>query len=639
MLFAQKTKRYVVLLLLVLAAMLFAVPALAEEPLSFTLSVEPASLTEPGPVTVSLRVVNNSGADLTEPVSLQDPDGQVVTAFGDGGQALIKQGDYVTAQHTYNVSQQQLTDGKLTYTLSYNQVDENGSVVVQTLARSAEIAYTGTHVDLIVNRTIDPEVVRSGKTVTVTYELYNGGNVEIKNIRVRENSSVSGAAQTVATLAPGERTTVQFTATMGNADMTSAGKVTYTADGASSTISLAEVKIPRAVPGLDLNDILSADKTSITNGETVTLTLTIKNKGNITYSNISVSDATYGELFTNLTLGAGETLVKEKQFALTETTPFKFTVVLPDNTGTTNTVTSNEVKVSVYDPNQVLMLSVTAEADVPSIPSAPADVNFTINVTNNSAFEAKNITLKHGDTSFYTIKSLAPSQSVAVTRSFTVSQAGKFRFTATAKDALDNLVSFDSNEVVLGYAAPVVTATMAPIPTVAPLVTVTVAPIEVLEPVTVQTNQYLRYAAYVLGALFGVSFLLFAVSTIMRVRRRSSSKKAYDHMELGEKRDYTEPARFPADNTPPAEEPFSPEELPQSDVPKPSDEILSEEPAPVVESSANDSGYHLTREDSTAFDTPAEAPAEAPAEPAPQQEPVRRRRRADRSVEAPSEDE
>ena len=59
----------------------------------------------------------------------------------------------------------------------------------------------------------------------------------------------------------------------------------------------------------------------------------------------------------------------------------------------------------------------------------------------------------------------------------------------------------------------------------------------------------------------------------------------------------------------------------------------------MVESSANDSGYHLTREDSTAFDTPAEAPAEAPAEPAPQQEPVRRRRRADRNVEAPSEDE
>ena len=639
MLFAQRTKNRVALLLALLAVMLFfALPAAAEEPLSFSLSVDPASLTQPGPVTVSLRVGNNSGADMTEPVSLQDPDGQVVTAFGDGGQALIKQGEFITAQQTYEVTQAQLNEGKLTYTLSYNQVDENGEVVVQTLAKSAVVAYTGTNVDLTVNRNIDPEVVRSGKTVNVQYELYNAGNVEIKNIRVRENSSISGAAQTVASLAPGERKTIQFTATMGNSAMTSAGRVTYTAGEETNTISLPEVEIPKANPGLELGDFLSADKTSVTSGETVTLTMSIKNNGNITYSNISVSDAGFGELFTNLTLGPGETLVKEKQFTLDTTSTFKYTVTLPDNTGTTNTVTSNEVKVSVYDPSQVLVLTLVADANVQNISSAPADVAFTLTLTNNSAFEAKSITLSHGSTDFYVVDKLAPTESVTITRNFSVSQAGKFRFTARARDALDNTVSFDSNEITLTYAAPVITATMAPTATVAPLITLTPAPIEVLEPVKLQTNRALQIAAYVLGGLFALCFALFVVSTVMRAKKRSSSKNAYDHMELGEKRDYTEPAKYPVDTTPAEEEleAMVREEKTDAETELPSDSILKEETPAVASGNDDSTSYRLTRQDSTDFDTPA--PEIQPAEDA---QPTRHRRagRKTEDAEAPSEDE
>lgn len=44
--------------LLLLLALLFALPAMADDNINFTLSVEPSSLTAPGPVTVSVRVVN-----------------------------------------------------------------------------------------------------------------------------------------------------------------------------------------------------------------------------------------------------------------------------------------------------------------------------------------------------------------------------------------------------------------------------------------------------------------------------------------------------------------------------------------------------------------------------------------------------
>jgi len=259
----------------------------------------------------------------------------------------------------------------------------------------------------------------------------------------------------------------------------------------------------------------------------------------------------------------------------------------------------------------------------------PADVKFALTVTNNSTMEAKNVALYHGDTFIYTIEKLAPSKSVTVERDFTVSQAGKFRFTAKTKDALDNIVSFDSNEITLTYAAPTVAPTAEPIITPAPLVTATVAPIEVLDPVTVKTNEVLKYAAMALAGLFGVTFLLFVVTTIARGKRRAASKKAYDHMELGAKRDYREPARRDRKEQPEAvEEEFDVKKAVESS--RPSDEVLKEEleaekahaeTAPVEHQANENGGYHLTRE------VPA-APAEAPAE---EEAPRKRNRRADRN--------
>lgn len=660
MLFAQRTVRARALVFaLITLTLLFGLLAGAQaaDDVNFTISAEPSSLTAPGDVTVSIRVVNASGADMTEPISLYDPDNKLVTGFADGGQALLSKDGYATGKHTYKVTQAQLDAGKLTYTISYNRLDANGVVTVVSQEASAALTFTGTNAKLTVNRTIDPAVVRNGKAVTVLYELYNSGNVTLTSIRVQENSSISRSAQTVQSLEPGTRTTVKFTATMGNNDLTSAGKVSYKAGTQPLKEDLPSVTIPRAKPGLALDNILSADKTSISTGETATLTLTIKNSGNITYSNITVTDAKYGEIFTNLTLAPGETLVKEKQFTLSETTAFKFTVTLPDNTGVTTPITSNEVKVSVYDPAQVLRITVVATSDKTSVDQIPATVKFNVVVTNNSGVAAKNVKLLHGKTQIASIGEIAPAQSVTITRDFSISQAGKFRFTASAKDALENTVTFDSNEIQLSYAPPTRVPTSVPVPTVAPMVEVTIAPIEVLEPVTSRSAAYLRYAAIGFGVLFGAALALFAASTVIRARRRSASENAYDHMELVGKRDYTEPAQYApdtrdiSDDEPPIVPPpaaVQKEELPSDEILRGEDAPAPERPAqtdrePVSYQPADDSGaYRLTRQ--TPVETPQEAPAaEADAQPQPAgqdaQPAARRHRRASRAGDKPSEDE
>ena len=124
----------------------------------------------------------------------------------------------------------------------------------------------------------------------------------------------------------------------------------------------------------------------------------------------------------------------------------------------------------------------------------------------------------------------------------------------------------------------------------------------------------------------------------MRAKRRSTSRNAYDHMDLAERRDYTEPARYGEADIADTEPETAPDALSE----KPSDEILKEDvPQPVKQQSDDGGAYRLTREDSQlqpqvsaqdqpAQDTPAEDAVDAPS----------RRRRANRKpADAPSEDE
>jgi len=530
----KKSKFRILLAAVLTAVLLFAVPALADGNLKLTLTCEPASMSAPGSTTVSIRVVNE-GSDMTSPAALYDPAGQLVTSFGDGGQATIKGGEYVSCTQTYNVTAEQLDAGKLTYTLSYND-----GQAIREVTGSADVTKVSDSAQLTVNRVVEPEIVRSGETVSVLYELANTGNVEINNIRIRENASISGTAQTVASLAAGERKTIKFTATMGyKEDMTSEGTVTYKSGDGTATISVPAVTILRAQPNLDTTDMLTVDATSVEIGQTVTLTFKLTNNGNITYSNIKVTDATLGEVFTNLTLNPGETLIREKQLTMNTSGTYKFTVTLPDNTGNTKTVTSNEVKVSAYNPAQVVRMTVSAVPSTYTLSRVPGDVSFTITVTNNSAKTAKNVTVKHGTVSVYTISSLEPGASVTFTRDFTLSQAGKYRFTVSCKDELGNTNTFESNEMNITYAKPTGEPTKAPVITVAPLVTVTAAPVEILDPVAAETTGYLDKAIMVLAGIFGVLFVLFFIATIVRSVRRGAKKKTIDSFDIDTPRDYT----------------------------------------------------------------------------------------------------
>ena len=641
----KRTWRVGLALLLAALFLVLGASALAAEtdPIEFTMEINPSSLTAPGEVKVSLRVANTGSEDMVDPVTLYDPDGKVVASFGDGGSYILSAGSFRTWEGAWNVTQEQLDAGEFSYTVKYHLPDENGELVEMSRSAVAQVNFTGERVRLSVSRTITPEVARSGSTVSVVYELYNSGNVDLTDIQVKEK--IARTAQTVKSLPAGQKSTLTFTSKIGNADLASSASITYKAKGSTKTLkeTVAVAAIPLAKPNLSIT--LSSPAAGVNIGEAATLIVTFENKGNVSYSNVTVSDAKKGEILSNLSIPAGATVTEQKEFILTEPTTFKVTATLPDNTGATKTLTTDALTIGVFDPEKTLLLTLNLTCDHETIDQSPADVRFTLNITNNSNIKAENIAISHGATAIATIAALEPGASETLVRDVRVAQAGKFRFTATVKDSMQNTVTFDSNTLQLTYAAPTAAPTTVPVVTVAPPVLVTAAP---AAPLLENTRSVLLTLLSVVGVLFGACLLLFLVSTVLRIRNKSKSAAAYDHLELAERRDYTEPAQENADENDEDDEAPAQEDALPTDAEEerllPHEKLIQKEaepeapaaePVPEPEkmpASDGEGGYRISRAEPSEAAQPVDAPAEKAAEAA--QAPAESKPRRHRSQRA-----
>ena len=506
------------------------------DPVAFNMEATGTEMTGPGDISIQVRITNTTGTDMTDPVTLYDPSGDVMTAFGTNGQVTLKAGQQYPWSGTYSVSQEELEKGTLVFTIRYQMTDSSGSIFENTQENTIRLTYAGEHARLGVTRKVTPEVCRQGKTVTVTYELVNTGNVELTNIKVAEK--LNGRSQTVDHLSPGGSQKLTFSINMGNADLTSGATITYKVTGESGvkTETVPEVVIPLAKPDLSMR--LEAVTPNVNIGETATLMLTFVNNGNVSYSSVTVRDAKRGEVLTGLEIPAGTTVSFPKEFVLSEPATFKFTALLPDNTGESREITADEVRVQVFDPDNDLILTLDLSSDTTTVSEFPAVMRFTLNVTNNGDSEVQNVRISHGSVPIRTIALLSAGQTVKVECDVEVSQAGQFRFTASAVDNLGNNRTFQSNVIRVSYTAPTVAPTTVPVPTVAPLVTERPVTDEDLDPVVVRGKDITRWLAYGFAGLLALAIILLIVAAIMRGRVKHRSENAYDHLDLARRRDY-----------------------------------------------------------------------------------------------------
>ena len=534
-------------LILALAAamvLLFAAAALAEDPIKVSMELSKYKFSGPEVITVSITVTNIGDGDMPAPVKLYYPSGKQIEEFG---APVLSVGASKRWTGDWKVTQDQLDAGKVAFKISYSYYEEAGEDGEPKLIKkgknfSKKITFTGADPEISVSRTITPTTAQKGQEVSVMYEIANTGSVDVTSVNIKENASISSKSGTIDSIAAGKTGSYTFTAVMGTKDLTSAATVSYKAGGKTFTKKVESAVIKYGE--VNLSASLKADKKGGAPGDTVKLTLTLKNSGTLDFTNVTVTDPTLGTVFSGETVKAGETVNLEKELTITNSQEIQFTVKADESTGKGVETATGRVKIVSMDPTQQIVLSVEATADRDVVYKIPGTVRFSVTVHNDSAVEVKNIAVKAVETELYRFESIPAGGSASFIRDVDVSMEGTFQFTASCRDQLDQTLTFTSNPVVIAYAEPT------PVPTEAPLVTPLAPKAEPMptdqpEPEWLgQAESIADIAKWILSGIAGVLLILLLIGAVRRGKSRSESKKAMDHLEGANYRDYSiEPKR------------------------------------------------------------------------------------------------
>lgn len=506
---------------------------------SVDMQLSETRLSGPKEITVTISVTNTADTDMPGPIALYDPTGTRIESFGT---PRLSAGATKSWTGTWMVTEEQLAEGRIAYALAYTITDDTGVLITKTSTFYKNIVKIGEEPEVQVKRTITPSTARNGQNVSVIYEISNIGGVDVTDVTIKESSAVSSADGKIASIKAGEKATHTFTVTMKKKNLSSHATVTYQAGGQTYTKTVDEATIKYG--DVKLEATLKADKKGGPVGDTLKLTLTLKNTGKVDYQNVTVTDALLGTVFTGLTVEAGKTVTQEKELSITQTCDLQFTISGATSSGDTVETATDRVSIVAVDPAKEVVLSVVAEVDKPTIYTIPAIVKFTVHVTNNSAVEAKNVSVIASDMTMYSFESIAPGETVSFVRDAQISMAGKFRFDARTANQLGENMTFNGNEVQIVHARPTATPSQVPIATPA-RPQLEQAPTQVETTVWDAAKQVLDIGKWVLLGISGLCLVLIAVGIVGRSAKAAKSGNAADHLERDGYSDYTQavPAR------------------------------------------------------------------------------------------------
>ena len=498
-------------------------------PIKVELDFSKYQFTAPEEITVTIRVTNVTDEKFTSPVSVLDPNGSIIEAFGT---PLLDAGASQSCTIAWNVTQADLNAGQLAFRVRYPRKDENGIVSNASNNFVKRISQVQAEPEIQVSRTITPGIARKGQEVSVVYEIRN---VDVTGVRIKESSAVSSNTASIGAIPAGEKKSHTFTVTMGTKNITSNATVTYSAGGKSYTEKVADATIKYGT--VNLTATLTADRKGGNIGDEVKLTLTLKNTGKKNITGITVTDPTLNTVFTDVTVDAGKTVKLEKTITMTETAEYQFTVTGMEGTTGIETATGR-LPLTAIDPAKAPSLTVETTASTDVVFTLPSVIRFTITVTNTGNYDAKKITVSSSGVSLASIAQLAPGESFTTMRDVQVNMVGKFRFDATLSNELGEATTFEGNIIQVQQAAPTSAPTQVPVTTPQPFVAEEL-PTEDTLPAAVTTFQgVLTTLYYIFAVLAVISAVLLAASIAGRVMNRP--KDGQEQLQLSERRNYTE---------------------------------------------------------------------------------------------------
>ena len=206
-------KRLIAGIVLLLAMVCLCAHAFADtDPIKVSIELSETKFAEPKEITVFIQVTNTSEADMPGPVTLYYPNGKQIDEFG---APTLTAGQSKSYSYTWQVTQSHLDSGKLVFPVKYKMYNDAGELINKTKNMTVLFTYTGAVASVEINRTIAPTTAGRGQKVSITYDVVNSGNIDITDVTIKENSSISSKTGAIDAIAAGEKASYTFTVTMG----------------------------------------------------------------------------------------------------------------------------------------------------------------------------------------------------------------------------------------------------------------------------------------------------------------------------------------------------------------------------------------------------------------------------------------
>ena len=365
-------------------------------------------------VTVKYEAINGSiiSTPISEVLTIRNAAGQLVTSGTvtiSGAETESEKGDFNgwTSNNAVDLSSEDDTLSSLeinavggatyTFTASFGEVvsAENihkavvpNMIEVENIAIPEGITYPGT--DNAGN--VLPVIAKAGDQVTLLYAItVTGGQGDV--FAVTEEVGTTFIGSTGCKLAATMSIPAQYVGTLDNTTPTTNNVTatlyftktfTITADTEKLTNSIVlhddttkEEEVPVLVPGIAVEK--TVNKTSVTVGDTVKYTITVKNTGNVDLTNVNVVEA-FGGDFSKITNVTGADLVTKNGFVIRELKAGSDPVEITFSYKTTKreTLTNSVVVEGTYEPGKTVRdedssapVTVKSEPITPVGPSKP----------------------------------------------------------------------------------------------------------------------------------------------------------------------------------------------------------------------------------------------------------------------------
>ena len=341
-------------------------------------------------VTFTVTVTNIY--DQTKTITLNEIDGVTLEQAVFEG---VEPGKTVSTTATYTITEADVIAGEFVNTVTASFSDEESTFEDEDIVD--EIEESEGHLTINKETTSTPANGSSyvlGETITYKITATNDGNLTLKDVKVVDE--LTNGEWTIETLAPGASESFDTAYTVTEADILAGTVVnTATAEGTSPDPEEPEVPVEPGEetdptetpkPSLFVDKEAQPDEDGVYNlGDEITYTIKVTNNGNVTVTDITVTDELTGGNWTIESLAPGESREYETVYTVTEDDILNGSI-------------TNIAVVEGTDPNED---PVDTEGEE-TVPTDPADSHLTVTKRTTSE-PGEDGTYDLGDTITYEI--------------------------------------------------------------------------------------------------------------------------------------------------------------------------------------------------------------------------------------------